>query len=123
MSCYCGVGDDYLTCCLPLHTGKTNATTAVQLMRSRYSAFVANELDYLKRTMRHKSDFSISKTRIWLKQVKWQKLTVLAVAEQANTAYVTFTAYYLEAKQPQTLHEKSYFEKISGQWFYVGAAK
>ena len=44
--CPCG-GGVYRDCCGPLHRGDQRAQTAEQLMRSRYSAFVREELDYL----------------------------------------------------------------------------
>ena len=37
----------YESCCEPLHRGLQRAATAEQLMRSRYSAFVFAEVDYL----------------------------------------------------------------------------
>ena len=47
--CPCGLGN-YVSCCQPLHLGQQVATTAQQLMRSRYSAFAKHEIDYLKKT-------------------------------------------------------------------------
>jgi uncharacterized protein YchJ len=38
LGCPCGLGDDYDRCCGRLHRGAP-ASTADQLMRSRYSAF------------------------------------------------------------------------------------
>lgn len=121
MSCCCGFGADYISCCLPLHTGKIKAESAEQLMRSRYSAFVHMQLDYLKKTSANKQDFSKSKIRLWLKNVTWQKLEIVSVEDLVTEAYVTFKAYYLEFKKPQVMEEKSYFQKINNTWLYIGS--
>ena len=47
--CPCG-GGSYQSCCAPLHRGEQRASTAEQLMRSRYAAFVKGELEYLLAT-------------------------------------------------------------------------
>src|SRR6201992_2121376 len=49
VACPCGPGDDYDTCCGRLHGGAP-ASTAEQLMRSRYSAFAVGDTKYLLRT-------------------------------------------------------------------------
>ena len=46
-SCPCGSGDALHQCCGPLHRGRLKAETAEQLMRSRYSAYVLSEVDYM----------------------------------------------------------------------------
>jgi hypothetical protein len=48
--CPCGSGATYVACCAPLHTGTATATTAEQLMRSRYSAFAVRDQGYLLAT-------------------------------------------------------------------------
>ena len=47
--CPCGSGRTYAQCCEPLHDGAP-APTAQALMRSRYTAFVVGDEDYLFRT-------------------------------------------------------------------------
>ena len=47
--CPCGSGTSYGACCGPLHAGR-EAATAEALMRSRYSAFVLLDADYLLRS-------------------------------------------------------------------------
>ena len=47
--CLCG-GAAWATCCGPLLAGERQAGTAEELMRSRYSAFVVGDGDYLWRT-------------------------------------------------------------------------
>jgi len=48
--CACGSGKMYGNCCKPYHAGSAKPPTAVELMRSRYSAFVYGAIDYLVAT-------------------------------------------------------------------------
>ena len=48
-TCPCGKGS-YTQCCEPLHLGTAKALTAEQLMRSRYSAFALQQIDYIVQT-------------------------------------------------------------------------
>jgi len=48
-ACPCQSGDSYESCCAPFHRGGA-APTALQLMRSRYAAFVKQDAAYLLRT-------------------------------------------------------------------------
>ena len=50
MTCPCGTGRGYDDCCGRYHRGESAAPTAEALMRSRYSAFVRQDADYLLRT-------------------------------------------------------------------------
>ncbi len=49
-TCPCGSGVAYDACCGPLHHGGRQASTAVELMRSRYSAYTLGLADYVFRT-------------------------------------------------------------------------
>ncbi|MDQ1582986.1 MAG: motif domain protein [Microbacteriaceae bacterium] len=48
--CPCLSGESYGNCCGPFHRGDAAAPTAERLMRSRYSAFVVGDADYLLAT-------------------------------------------------------------------------
>ena len=49
-NCPCGSGIAYVACCGPFHSGTTAAPTALELMRSRYSAFAVRDAGYLLET-------------------------------------------------------------------------
>ena len=122
--CPCGSGHHFVVCCQSIINGKSVAQTAEQLMRSRYSAFVKGEVDYLLRS--HHSSTRPVKERShmlqWMNSVQWLGLTILsAAAGQANDSngYVEFKAFYVESNQTQIIHEKSLFEKENGYWVYV----
>ena len=93
-------------------------------MRSRYSAYVTINTEYLLKT----AHFSIRKNdspksiEQWAKSNHWQKLEVLYTdkgEEYDNEGIVEFKAYYInENGKPDIHHEKSYFVKENNEWFY-----
>ncbi len=122
--CPCGSGQLFANCCEPIISGKKEALTAQELMRSRYTAFTQANVDYLMRshsvkTRPIKERKSIEK---WAKSVIWMGLTIIqAQAGDANDeiGYVEFKALYLENWKPQQIHEKSLFQRENGIWVYV----
>ncbi len=116
MICPCGSGNRYAECCAPLHRGERTAAKAEALMRSRYSAFVLKNDDYLLATWHpssrpHDLDLSRDVTR-------WQRLQIIACdqgLEGDSVGYVEFAAFYDGGQ----LHERSRFLREEGRWFYV----
>ena len=51
MKCPCNTDKEYKDCCLKAHKNILSVTTAEQLMRSRYSAFVLKLTDFIRLTM------------------------------------------------------------------------
>ncbi|RUT79904.1 YchJ family protein [Ancylomarina longa] len=123
-NCYCGKSDKYLDCCGALHTGMRKAKTAEELMRSRYSAFVMANVDYILLTYADTTRPIGERQNIldWTKSVDWLGLEVLNT-EKGNIldveGYVEFQATYLEEGKRQKLYEKSFFQKENGCWRYV----
>ncbi|BBD09151.1 SEC-C motif domain-containing protein [Desulfovibrio ferrophilus] len=61
--CPCGSGKEYTACCEPIING-TPAPTAEALMRSRYSAYVVGNIDYIQTSLAPRSTrVSIPKAR------------------------------------------------------------
>jgi SEC-C motif-containing protein len=116
--CPCGSGAGYNACCGAIISGSRTAQTPEKLMRSRYTAYVAKNVDYLIRTTHPsaRTDDLASSIRKWMRQVEWLKLHVVATDE----THVEFIAEYLSATAPGRHHECSVFEKIAGEWFYLG---
>jgi len=77
--CPCGSDATYDDCCRPLLQGERQAATAEQLMRSRYSAYVMKEIDYLLFSLHpdHRSEFNEETTRAWAERSAWHKLEVI----------------------------------------------
>ena len=118
MICPCGTELKYEDCCQLYHLKAVNAPTAEILMRSRYSAFVVADGNYLfetthisKRTGNSKDAYLKS-----AKNTKWLKLEIISAVSDK----VEFKAYYLNGKfQTEVLHEKSHFKLEQGKWYYV----
>lgn len=60
-TCYCGSGQEFTSCCQPLLLGEQHAVTAEQLMRSRFSAYCTQAIDYIVQTY-HASQRSATAT-------------------------------------------------------------
>jgi SEC-C motif-containing protein len=119
-NCPCGSNFNYADCCRPFHDGEKIAPTAEALMRSRYSAYVFQNSEYLlmtwHKTTRPKSlDFSKDNTM-------WQKLEILHTKKggaKDEKGRMEFKAFYIQDGETRLMHEISRFKKIAGRWFYV----
>ncbi|WP_294961940.1 YchJ family metal-binding protein [Sulfurimonas sp.] len=89
----------------------TPCSTPLELMRSRYEAFVKEDWDYIVETsIKQKiQDFKD------INSTEWLKLDVL----NAYDDIVEFKAYYRENAKIYVLHEKSSFVKVDGLWKYL----
>ncbi|NGX55804.1 MAG: hypothetical protein K1060chlam5_00031 [Candidatus Anoxychlamydiales bacterium] len=122
--CPCHSKKLYKNCCKTYHEG-TLAKNALQLMRSRYSAYALNLVDYIIKTTSlenpsYKVDlkkFSEEVLEFCLK-TKFEDLKILDFFEKENFATVTFKAYLFQNNQDISFVEKSYFEKVNNRWLY-----
>ncbi len=126
-NCFCGSEKSYTMFCNILHNNILKAKTAEQLMRSRYSAFVMANGDYLMQSHHSSTRSTKDKKAIiaWAKSVNWIKLEVLETtkgAEKDTKGTVTFNAYYYENGKVNVLNEKSAFVKENKHWVYLGLA-
>lgn len=107
MRCPCG-SDSYAECCRPLHDGLREADTAVELMRSRYSAYALGLSNYVWRTWHPRTrpaDINLAGDAAW---------TGLDI-EWADDDTVAFVAHY----DGGDLRETSRFARRAGRWFYL----
>ncbi|WP_010136609.1 YchJ family protein [Ochrovirga pacifica] len=120
--CACGSNQSYKSCCEPIHQNIHLAKTPEQLMRSRYTAYVLGNVDYLLQS-HHSSTRPIREREeivIWAKSVTWLRLEVLKKSEPLkNEGFVTFKAFFLENGQQQVIYEISRFVKENGHWTYI----
>ncbi len=118
--CPCGSEKKYSDCCQPLHQGLQVATTALQLMKSRYAAYVKKEFQYLRDTTHRQAYDKINhdQNEQWAKAVHFFKLEILNHNEEGNKATVEFKAHFDNQGQEEVHHEKSYFRKDGGSWFF-----
>ena len=116
--CYCGSSNSYKECCEKFINSSQNAPTAEALMRSRYSAYATQAVDYLIATTAflHRKLLIKSDILEWSQSNKWNKLEIIAATE--NT--VEFKAYYTDSNNLSYIHqEKSTFIIEDGKWYYV----
>lgn len=94
-------------------------------MRSRYSAYVLVNVEYLLRTTHPKTRKFHDPSGIeqWAANCRWQKLEIISAVRGSASdkqGMVEFKAYYLDAAlQPQIHHEYSNFVKELGKWFFI----
>jgi SEC-C motif-containing protein len=119
-SCPCGSSRSYSECCGRWHDGPQalQAPTAEALMRSRYSAFVLDNLPYLLATWHPRTrPASLDPNPPGL---KWLGLQIKAAANQdAEHATVEFVARSRLDGRASRIHETSRFLRENGQWFYL----
>ena len=125
-TCPCGSGAPFETCCQPYLVGQELPKSAEALMRSRYSAYVRENIAYLKETLwpKHQDGFDAVATAKWAAENHWAGLTVLAADKGGATdreGTVLFEARYLAGGKLSTHRELSRFRKKSGRWYYVEA--
>jgi SEC-C motif-containing protein len=122
--CYCGNQRLFVDCCQPLLRGEKIASTAEELMRSRYSAFCTNDVDYLIATHHPSKHEGDDKNQLLntIASCKWLKLSIAGTQNglsNDNQGWVEFIAVYEENNQLFQLCEKSQFIKKNGTWFYL----
>jgi len=118
-SCPCGSGDDYRKCCgLYIETGELPGRPE-QLMRSRYTAFVMGNSDYLQQSWHE----STRPEQLRLEQgVVWFGLQIVESqtgSADDNQGWVEFIAKFKGKGRLQVLHERSRFMYEDGRWWYV----
>src|SRR6266511_283748 len=95
LPCPCGRDAAYADCCGALHEGRATASTAEQLMRSRYTAFVVRNAAYLQQT--------------------WSSRT------RPRTVEFTPNLHFTLNGEADSHHEHSTFTRENGSWVYVAA--
>lgn len=120
--CPCG-GRLYTECCLPLHLGQQKAKDAEQLMRSRYSAFVKQQINYIIDTtaLEQQKYLVYGDLLSWSQETDWKSLDVIAYDYpiDKNHASVEFKAYYWVEGQTKAHHEKSFFVSHQSTWYFL----
>lgn len=118
MNCPCNPNKLYKNCCQIAHQNIQSVTTADALMRSRYSAFVLANIDYLQLS-HHSSTRPSNKEKKeilrWTKSVIWQKLEIIHCTN--NT--IEFKAYFFENGKINMIHENSFFKIENKHWTYL----
>lgn len=114
--CICGNKTEFSECCEPIITKQKQPASAEELMRSRYSAYVQGNGEYLVYSNVKENQFEedIALIKEFSNSVEWLKLDVLKVTPST----VEFKAYYKDQNGIVVLHEKSNFVQEDGIWKY-----
>lgn len=119
--CPCGSDTPLGECCQPIIEGDRSASTAEALMRSRYSAYVLGEIDYIVDTTHSEVSESMDREEAqrWSSESEWLGLTIHdtedgQTGDDAGT--VTFTAKYRYEGKVHTHRERSSFLREDGRW-------
>lgn len=125
MTCPCGTGQSFETCCGPFLSGQAMPETAEKLMRARYTAFTKADLGYIEKTLAPESrkEFDAEGTKAWAETAKWKGLQILETDKGGTTdkkGTVEFVATYETDGETLEHHEVSNFRKNDrGQWLFV----
>lgn len=127
MQCPCNPSKKYSDCCEKAHQNIQTVLTAEVLMRSRYSAFVLADINYLKKSHHSNtkpSDKENKEILRWTKSVEWIKLEVLNTTKGTKkdlTGTVEFKAFFIENAKIDVIYENSSFCKENNHWVYFKA--
>ena len=117
--CPCSSDVSFAECCQPLIGGQQRARTALALMRSRYSAYVAGARDYLLQTWAPETRppvLSLDPAQRWL----GLRIKRVVGGEVGDTlGEVEFIARSKVAGRASRMHEISTFRHDGVQWFYI----
>lgn len=90
-------------------------------MRSRYSAYVTRNLDYVERTLAPeiRPDFNRAEAERTAEQVEWIGLDLLSSSEDGDVGMVEFYFRFRRDGQEFGQHEVANFRRDAGNWLYV----
>lgn len=122
--CPCGSSKKLKKCCKLFHNG-LNASNALELMKSRYSAYVVGDSKYIMKTTHEENPDYTEDKDSWSESIKefsknseFNGLVILEFIDGENEAYVTFKVLITQHGNDVSFVEKSKFFKINGLWLY-----
>lgn len=123
--CPCGSGKPFGACCEPLLNDFRPATTARELMRSRYTAHVLGDEAYLHRTFASTAGKPFAPARRPAARTAWVRLQIHRdeTGPAPDIACVEFSAYFRDGAAEREMRERSEFRRVDGRWLYTRAVK
>jgi SEC-C motif domain protein len=117
VNCPCQSGKKYFACCERFITQQALPENAEQLMRSRYSAYVLKQRDYLLVSWQQAHR---PRELVLDESIQWLGLTIIdAPAAEGVQASVEFEARMLCKGSVEAMHERSQFVLEQGRWLYT----
>ncbi|NGX26562.1 MAG: hypothetical protein K940chlam6_00487 [Chlamydiae bacterium] len=125
MQCPCHSGLSYAECCELYHIGKELPESALQLMRSRYSAYVKKNADYIIKTTHPDNPSFLANREEWKESIlffcnrtEFRNLKIIEVLEGNQESFVTFFAHLFQNGEDASFQESSRFYKVGDRWLY-----
>jgi SEC-C motif-containing protein len=125
-SCPCGSTKKYKKCCKTFHDKIIFPKTALELMKSRYSAYATSNAKYIiETTHKDNPDFTDNIKEwendilIFCNNTKFIGLEILEFIDDENESYVMLKANMIQQGNDVSFIEKSRFLKVDGKWLYV----
>lgn len=122
--CPCGSHKKYKKCCAIFHKG-SNPKTALELMKSRYSAFAVADAKYIIKTTHKENPEYNEDKKAWEASIldfsygtEFKKLDIIEFIEKDDEAYVTFRVQLEQNGKDVSFQERSKFYKVDGVWKY-----
>lgn len=121
--CPCGTGRLYQDCCGPVISGERKASSAMELMRSRYTAYAMADVDYIVNSTHPDQRDSNDKEAIkqWAEKSEWLGFEVKGSekgGEGDDTGSVEFVASYTDRGVKMQHHEMAEFRRLDGDWYF-----
>jgi len=120
-ACHCGSGRELAECCLPVIRGEREAVMAEELMRSRYTAFVLGDVDWIMASHHPDTVGEIDRDEVgtWSKASEWMGLRIrdtVAGGADDDEGIVEFRARYKVQGRQIDHVERAHFERDGGAW-------
>lgn len=122
--CPCGSSKKYKKCCQLFHKGK-RPLTALELMKSRYSAYAVSNYKYIIDTTHKENSEYTNNTKNWeesildfCKNCDFKSLDIVDFVNGETESFVTFKVTILCYESDNSFSEKSRFLKENGRWLY-----
>lgn len=121
LSCHCGSGRPLAECCLPVIRGERQAVTAEELMRSRYSAFVLGDVDWIMSSHHPETVGEVDRDEVseWSGSSEWLGLRIRSTeagGADDSEGVVVFRARYRVNGQLVDHVERAQFLRDEGAW-------
>lgn len=137
LPCACGSGRSLRECCHSLHTGKSRAKTATQLLAARFSAYAVGKALFIVDSTARDSEEWQTDADAWLKDIRrysdeHEMLSIDIGPEESlggsgnedldgiKGTSILFTCEMIEGGVPVSFTERSLFVRIVGRWYYAG---